>query len=115
MNQIMSAPLKNSGCAEFADKDAAREFLTLAEGGELQVEGAKVTVKKAKSKAARHRDWALGKACDNLKKAKENEGKKVELVWKERVVKVGSQVAFQQEKGDAEGSFTEDFFEYSLA
>ena len=105
--------LKNSGYAEFADKDAALGFLKVATK-EVQVEGAKVTVKKALTKAARTRNWALGAACDLLKKAKENKGKVVELVWKDRLVKVGDEVAFKQEKGDTKGEFTENFFEYFL-
>ena len=81
---------------------------------EVQVKGAKVTVKKALTKAACIRNWALSAARDLLKKAKENKDKVVELVWKDGLVKAGDEVVFKQEKGDTKGEFTENFFEYSL-
>ena len=48
--------LKSKGFAEFTDEDAVREFLKKAKG-EVEVGGAKVTVKEGKTKFQEKRDW----------------------------------------------------------
>ena len=103
--------LKKTGYAEFADRDAAREFLKAA-GGECEMLGKKVDVKAAKTKFFRQRDWALGKAKEVLEKTKG--GKDATADWKSRVVKVGSTVAFEQEADEAAGHFCGKFAHLSL-
>ena len=105
--------MKDSGYAEFADEDAAREFLKSA-GPVVEVEGAAVQVKKAKTKVAKQRDWALYTALDKLKEAAL--GKIVEIVRDRgrRSVTVDSAEAFLQEKHDTKGSFKGDFAHFSL-
>ena len=104
--------LKTKGYAEFADKDAAREFLKAAKG-EVELAGCKVAVKAGKTKLQNQRDWALGKAGELLRK--EVPDKTVEVKWgNERVVKVDSAVAFKQEKEDEKGTFASNFSHLAL-
>ena len=103
--------LKNSGYAEFADSDAAREFLKQAKGS-THLRGASVSVRPGKSKLNAQRDWALHKARELLEAAAPQ--KKVELVRNSRSVTVDSVVAFKQEKNEAGGTFCGNYGHLAL-
>ena len=107
--------LRDTGYAEFADQDAVREFLASA-GKEVTVQGAVVSVGKAKTKFAGQRDWALYTAKDLVTEAVKGQKKKVEVTSEKglRTVTVNSAVAFEQQKDEARGSFKGDFGHLSL-
>ena len=105
--------LKQTSYAEFANQDAVREFLEVAENV-VEVEGTAVTVKKAKTKVAKERDWALYLARDKLQA--EDTTKKVELHTDKgrRTVTVDGVEAFVQQKQDSRGSFEGSFAHLAL-
>ena len=105
--------LKDTGYAEFADQDAARVFLTTA-GKVVEVQGAAVSVSKAKTKFAKQRDWVLYTAKDKLKEEAPEQEVEVTTDRGRRAVTVGSEEAFVQGKDEAKGSFVGDFARLSL-
>ena len=77
----------------------------------MQVEGAAVSVGKAKTKFASQRDWALYTAKDLVTDAVKGKEAKVEVTSDKglRQVTVNSEVAFEQQKDEARGSFKSNF------
>ena len=100
------------GYAEFSDRDSRNHFLTAAGGQDLQVQGATVKVKSAKTQFNSQRDYSLYKAEELLKAGLE--GKTVTLERETRSVKVDGEVAFKQEKTEAAGTFLGAYSHFSL-
>ena len=66
------------------------------------------------------RNANLKKVCDVLKKDKRCHGKSVEISWqeegsKDRLVKVGSDVAFRQTVADLAGKFSPSFLNIAVS
>ena len=105
--------LKDSSYAEFADQDAARVFMENADKV-VEVAGAAVEVRKAKTKFAKSRDWAFYTAKDKLKEAAPGKTVEVKTDKGQRTVTVDSVVAFLQEKTEERGTFEGEFAHLSL-
>ena len=104
--------LTKAGYAEFTDADAAKAFFKLAEKSTLKVGSDELTVKMARSKINTTRNWAIRKAHELLKAAAI--GKKVDIEWKERVVKVDDIECFVQGKMELRGSFMGNYSTLTL-
>ena len=93
---------------EFGDQDTVKEFVKTVEDSNVQVTagGKNLLVKAARTQKASSRNWALRKAEEMLRN--NSDGADVKVEWKERVVKVGEDVAFKQEK-DNLGTFKGTF------
>ena len=79
-----------------------------------QVQGAEVTVKKAKPVFYKQRDWALYTAKDLLQEEAQDSTVEVHRNSGKRTVTVNSVEAFVQTKEDTRGSFVGTFAHVSL-
>jgi hypothetical protein len=104
--------MTNSCYIEFGTTDARDAFFRDAKDVELSVNGAKIKVMTGISKFKRTRNWALMTAKDLISKTPNGNGAVADK--KERVVKVGSQIAFTQLKHEAHGTFLHPFEHLSL-
>ena len=97
---------------EFSSADAAKHAM-LALGGKntkFQVSESKTcTLTFAISAVARKRNYNLRQAHEMIKSADQVKNKNVQIKWKDRVIKVDSQVVFQQDKSELTGTFLASF------
>ena len=91
--------------AQLGSSDARDAALKLLGASATLTTGEQVKVKAAISKVNSHRNWALRKAEELVKASNSAAGKRVELSFKERVVKVDNAVAFEQSPEDLGGTF----------
>ena len=98
--------------AEFICEDVARDFVEKASSVPFVVGEKTLKVKRAKTRFNRSRDWSIRKAHEIL--SSKFREKSFEIVWKDRVVKVGDDICFSQTEFDARGSFTGNFGHLTL-
>ena len=101
--------LSQAGFVEFASDELREDFLKAVGTQTVTLAGGSIKVKRARTKVNGARDYALRSASDKLKEAPEARGKNIKIEWKERVVKVGDDEAFQQEKDELSGRFVGTF------
>ena len=102
---------------EFGSQDIAQAFLKkLPTGqGNFKVQGADaLTAKQARSKVNAQRNWSPRKAEELVKAAPGSQGKNVQILFKDRVVKVDEEVAFKQDKHELGGAFCGGFAHLTL-
>ena len=106
--------LGKAAYVHLATEDEARNLVKAVKdrGVTCEVGGKQLRFVPAKTARFKQRDWALSKAEELLKASAAST--RVELVRKERVVKVDDVVAFKQEKEDARGSFAGSFAHLAL-
>ena len=100
--------------AEFGSQDTARKVLDRLNKSELTVNGASIGIKAARTKLNGTRNYSLRSAEEKIKASDAKGGAEVILDWKERVIKVGTKIAFKQEKADITGSFLDPFSSLTL-
>jgi len=100
--------------AEFGSQDTARKVPDKLSKSELKVNGASIGIKAARTKLNGTRNHSLRSAEEQIKASDATGGAEVILDWKERVIKVGTKIAFKQEKADITGSFLDPFSSLTL-
>ena len=99
---------------EFSSSDARDDALKVMGTSANLSTGERLKVKAAITKLNSHRNWALRAAKDVAEKSPLCIGKNIDLDMKNRVLKVGGEVAFQQNPNETSGSFTSKFSSLKL-
>ena len=94
---------------EYCSIDDAREALKSLKDKPFSTGSKTILIKAALSKINLTRNWALRKAkevvTDFAKGSTEHKNAEVEIIWKERCVKIGTEKLFIQLRDELKGSF----------
>jgi hypothetical protein len=103
--------------ASYVDLFSSRRFydnMKTTKQSKVSLHGHKLTIKIARTKLAGARNHNIRKAEELIKASTKSIGQSVNLDFKEREIKVGSALAFKQEKHEINGAFMGAFTDLQL-